>query len=257
MVEPSTSMLGVSIVSPSTTTPNVCGDCPWFITLTHVALPAGTSIAAGSIAKSDNITSTETAPAAAAARRRRRPGLPTVAAAGDGHEREHRRQCRGSHAEPTHHRSPSGRGVRANMRAGVCARRADGGARRPHPGGPVSLRRARPCRDTGSRVRSILRGASDGPRAGRGRAAARSAFSGCPGWPARPTSTATPCSPRWGSATTPGRSARGDRARGAGEDAEQTVVPIRWSAAGAAGLFPSLDADLEIAPLGPTGRSWR
>lgn len=31
----------------------------------------------------------------------------------------------------------------------------------------------------------------------------------------------------------------------------KTVVPIRWSAVGAAGLFPSLDADLEIAPLGP------
>ncbi|MGZ8580919.1 MAG: hypothetical protein ACXWW9_06510 [Actinomycetota bacterium] len=31
----------------------------------------------------------------------------------------------------------------------------------------------------------------------------------------------------------------------------KTVVPIRWSAIGASGLFPALDADLEIAPLGP------
>lgn len=31
----------------------------------------------------------------------------------------------------------------------------------------------------------------------------------------------------------------------------KTVVPLRWIAAEASGLFPSLDADLEIAPLGP------
>jgi hypothetical protein len=31
----------------------------------------------------------------------------------------------------------------------------------------------------------------------------------------------------------------------------KTVVPMRWQATGAAGLFPALDADLEIAPLGP------
>lgn len=31
----------------------------------------------------------------------------------------------------------------------------------------------------------------------------------------------------------------------------KTVVPLRWQATGAAGLFPALDADLEIAPLGP------
>jgi hypothetical protein len=30
----------------------------------------------------------------------------------------------------------------------------------------------------------------------------------------------------------------------------KTVLPLRWTAAGASGLFPSLDADLEIAPLG-------
>jgi hypothetical protein len=30
----------------------------------------------------------------------------------------------------------------------------------------------------------------------------------------------------------------------------KTVVPLRWHAAGASGLFPALDADLEIAPLG-------
>jgi len=29
----------------------------------------------------------------------------------------------------------------------------------------------------------------------------------------------------------------------------KTVVPIRWTAVGASGLFPALDADLEIAPL--------
>jgi hypothetical protein len=29
----------------------------------------------------------------------------------------------------------------------------------------------------------------------------------------------------------------------------KTVVPLRWVAVGAAGLFPSLEADLEIAPL--------
>src|SRR5712692_649296 len=33
--------------------------------------------------------------------------------------------------------------------------------------------------------------------------------------------------------------------------ASKTVLPLRWSATGATGLFPSLDADLEIAPLGP------
>jgi hypothetical protein len=31
----------------------------------------------------------------------------------------------------------------------------------------------------------------------------------------------------------------------------KTVIPIRWEASGASGLFPSLDADIEIAPLGP------
>lgn len=31
----------------------------------------------------------------------------------------------------------------------------------------------------------------------------------------------------------------------------KTVMPLRWTAAGASGLFPALDADLEIAPLGP------
>jgi hypothetical protein len=30
----------------------------------------------------------------------------------------------------------------------------------------------------------------------------------------------------------------------------KTVVPLQWRAAGGPGLFPSLDADLEIAPLG-------
>jgi hypothetical protein len=31
----------------------------------------------------------------------------------------------------------------------------------------------------------------------------------------------------------------------------KTVIPFRWTAAGAAGLFPSLEADMEIAPLAP------
>jgi hypothetical protein len=31
----------------------------------------------------------------------------------------------------------------------------------------------------------------------------------------------------------------------------KTVLPLRWNATGATGLFPSLDADLEIAPMGP------
>jgi hypothetical protein len=31
----------------------------------------------------------------------------------------------------------------------------------------------------------------------------------------------------------------------------KTVVPLRWHATGATGLFPSLDADLEVAPIGP------
>jgi hypothetical protein len=30
----------------------------------------------------------------------------------------------------------------------------------------------------------------------------------------------------------------------------KSILPLRWTAAGAAGLFPALDADLEIAPLG-------
>ena len=33
--------------------------------------------------------------------------------------------------------------------------------------------------------------------------------------------------------------------------ATKTVVPLRWAALGATGLFPELDADLEIAPLAP------
>ncbi|MGZ8566463.1 MAG: hypothetical protein ACXWXS_05370 [Actinomycetota bacterium] len=31
----------------------------------------------------------------------------------------------------------------------------------------------------------------------------------------------------------------------------KTILPLHWRASGAAGLFPSLDADLEVAPLGP------
>lgn len=31
----------------------------------------------------------------------------------------------------------------------------------------------------------------------------------------------------------------------------KVVFPLRWAASGAAGLFPSLDADLEVAPLRP------
>lgn len=31
----------------------------------------------------------------------------------------------------------------------------------------------------------------------------------------------------------------------------KTVLPLRWVPSSGAGLFPSLDADLEIAPLGP------
>jgi hypothetical protein len=31
----------------------------------------------------------------------------------------------------------------------------------------------------------------------------------------------------------------------------KTVFPLRWTSSSAAGLFPSLDADLEVAPLGP------
>jgi hypothetical protein len=33
--------------------------------------------------------------------------------------------------------------------------------------------------------------------------------------------------------------------------AAKTVLPLRWSATGVSGLFPSLEADLEVAPLGP------
>lgn len=33
--------------------------------------------------------------------------------------------------------------------------------------------------------------------------------------------------------------------------ATKTVLPLRWTAADATGLFPGLDADLEIAPLAP------
>ena len=29
------------------------------------------------------------------------------------------------------------------------------------------------------------------------------------------------------------------------------MVPLQWTSSGATGLFPSLDADLEVAPLGP------
>lgn len=31
----------------------------------------------------------------------------------------------------------------------------------------------------------------------------------------------------------------------------KTVIPLHWTATGATGLFPALEADLEIAPLGP------
>jgi hypothetical protein len=33
--------------------------------------------------------------------------------------------------------------------------------------------------------------------------------------------------------------------------ASKTVLPLRWEATGATGLFPALEADLEVAPLGP------
>jgi hypothetical protein len=32
---------------------------------------------------------------------------------------------------------------------------------------------------------------------------------------------------------------------------KKAVFPFRWSASGPAGMFPALDADLEVAPLGP------
>jgi len=32
----------------------------------------------------------------------------------------------------------------------------------------------------------------------------------------------------------------------------KTVIPLHWAAAGATGLFPALDADLEVAPLSPS-----
>lgn len=31
----------------------------------------------------------------------------------------------------------------------------------------------------------------------------------------------------------------------------KSIFPIRWVPSGSAGLFPSLDADLEVAPIGP------
>jgi hypothetical protein len=31
----------------------------------------------------------------------------------------------------------------------------------------------------------------------------------------------------------------------------KTIVPMRWTPASGTGLFPALDADLEVAPLGP------
>ena len=33
--------------------------------------------------------------------------------------------------------------------------------------------------------------------------------------------------------------------------AGKTVLPLRWTPTGASGLFPALEADLEVAPLGP------
>jgi hypothetical protein len=33
--------------------------------------------------------------------------------------------------------------------------------------------------------------------------------------------------------------------------ASKLILPLRWTATGASGLFPSLEADLEVAPLGP------
>lgn len=33
--------------------------------------------------------------------------------------------------------------------------------------------------------------------------------------------------------------------------ASKTVFPLRWAATGSVGPFPALDADLEVAPLGP------
>ena len=63
---------------------------------------------------------------------------------------------------------------------------------------------------------------------------------------------ATTCSPRSGSARRirvrrQVRVELGEPVRAA----TKTVVPLRWTAVGAAGLFPELDADLEIAPLAP------
>jgi hypothetical protein len=33
--------------------------------------------------------------------------------------------------------------------------------------------------------------------------------------------------------------------------ASKTLIPLRWTATGSSGLFPALDADIEVAPLGP------
>ena len=67
------------------------------------------------------------------------------------------------------------------------------------------------------------------------------------------TSRATVSSPRWGSARDAcHQEDRDRRARTSRSHAtSKSFFPLRWTASGHAGLFPALDADLEVAPIGP------
>ncbi len=75
---------------------------------------------------------------------------------------------------------------------------------------------------------------------------------GFPGWPSEPTIEGMSSSPRWGSAKP---SASSERSPSSSEPPSapdpSSCFRLRWAASGGADLFPSLDADLEVAPIRP------
>ena len=75
---------------------------------------------------------------------------------------------------------------------------------------------------------------------------------GFPGWPSEPTIEGTSSSPRWASAKPSGSRERSPSSSDPPfATGSKFVFPLRWAASGGADLFPSLDADLEVAPIRP------
>ena len=236
VVDPSTSMLGVSIVSPSD------DDAERVRRLTVVHHVERDVAARGHLDRGrfDREVGQHHVDGDGTGGGRRLAvaggrGLLTVAAAGDGDEREHRRQCQRSHAEPSHHRSPSGTGVRAYMREESAGTVGPMGV----PGDPTRrgtcVPASRPPMPRHWVACSLATSWNSRwtPSGSRTRCCAIR-IRGCPGWPARRTTTVTRLLAEVGF---------GDDVRVArrvaielGEPVKmpsKTVVPIRWSAAGA------------------------